>query len=186
MATIKLNLGCGFNKLAGFQNVDIDGDPDIRHDLESFPWPWADSSVAEIVLSHVLEHLGKSSDTYIRIFKEMYRICVNGALVRITVPHPRHDHFLDDPTHVRAVTPLGICLFSKRMNSEWIAARMANSPLAIYHDVDFELVETIYVPSDLWFRLHPDRDVDLDRLLFEGSIYNNLIQETRMVAKIIK
>ncbi len=186
MSKIRLNLGCGYNKLAGFQNVDVAGNPDVRHDLESIPWPWADDSISEIVLNHVLEHLGKSTEKYIDIIKEIYRVCIGGALVRITVPHPRHDHFLDDPTHVRAVTPLGICLFSKRMNAEWIAAHLANSPLGIYHDVDFELVETTYVPSDLWFRLHPGQDVDLDRLIFEGSIYNNLIQETRMVVKIIK
>jgi hypothetical protein len=106
--------------------------------------------------------------------------------VRIAVPHPRHDHFIDDPTHVRAVTPLGLCLFSKRMNREWIAAGLANSPLGIRHDVDLELVETAYLPSEQWFLIHPGPGVDLDRLIFEGSIYNNLIQEIRMVIKVVR
>ena len=62
MGTLRLNLGCGNNKISGFLNVDIHGEPDIRHDLEEFPWPWGSGTVSEIVLNHVLEHLGKTSD----------------------------------------------------------------------------------------------------------------------------
>jgi hypothetical protein len=36
----KLNLGCGDDYKEGFINVDIENDPDVKHDLNSYPWPW--------------------------------------------------------------------------------------------------------------------------------------------------
>ena len=98
----------------GFLNVDKFGTPDLKHDLESFPWPWETNSVSEIALIHVLEHLGKETEIYFGIFKEIYRVCKHSSKVRIIVPHFRHQFFYDDPTHVRVVTPLGLQLFSKK------------------------------------------------------------------------
>jgi predicted SAM-dependent methyltransferase len=58
MSGLRLNLGCGMRRLDGFVNVDKFGEPELRHDLETFPWPWPDDSVVEVLLNHVLEHLG--------------------------------------------------------------------------------------------------------------------------------
>ncbi|MBY0403020.1 MAG: methyltransferase domain-containing protein, partial [Cyanobacteria bacterium] len=104
---LKLNLGSGQNPKAGYVNVDKFGNPDVLLDLESFPWPWETSSVDEIVLHHVMEHLGASAEVYFKIMQEMYRVCKPGALIHITVPHPRHNHFAFDPTHVRGILPEG-------------------------------------------------------------------------------
>ena len=140
MATaIKLNLGCGNRKMPGYVNVDKFGEPDLRHDLESFPWPWANNSVSEVVLIHVLEHLGAHAEVFIGVIQEIYRVCIPGAMVRIEVPHPRHDNFLHDPTHVRVVTGPTMEMFSKRICRDWIAKGYGNTPLALYHDVDFEI-----------------------------------------------
>ena len=186
MNTIRLNLGCGQNKIPGYVNVDKFGNPDIKHDLESFPWPWETDSVSEIVLIHVLEHLGQDVEIYFRIFQEMYRICSHGATVKIIVPHFRHDHFYDDPTHVRVVTPLGLDLFSKKNNKKWQEEGAANSPLGIYLDIDFERRKTNLRPSEEWFKLHPSQEIDVELFRQESKRYNNLIEQYEMTLEVIK
>ena len=52
-----LNLGCGDKKLPGFVNVDLFGNPDIKHDLNIAPYPFKDNSVDYIISEHCLEHL---------------------------------------------------------------------------------------------------------------------------------
>ncbi len=105
---MKLNLGCGYNKLDGYVNVDSDPncEPDTLADIED-SLPFEDNSVDEIVLNHVLEHLGQTTKVYFHVWKEMYRVLKDGALVLINVPHHNHDNFHHDATHVRKVTPLG-------------------------------------------------------------------------------
>lgn len=56
---LKIDLGCGKNKQAGFIGVDqykMDG-VDVVCNLASDRWPWADGSVSEVHCSHFLEHL---------------------------------------------------------------------------------------------------------------------------------
>jgi hypothetical protein len=183
---LRLNLGCGAQRLPGYINVDKYGEPDVQHDLECFPWPWADDSVGEVVMNHVLEHLGHDPQVYLGIMKELYRVCSHGATVHIVVPHHRHDFFHDDPTHVRAITPLGLSLFSQRLNRDWLARGGANTPLGLYLGIDFELVETRYKPGALWYQLHPGPQVDLNALLHESALCSNLIEELHMRIRPLK
>ena len=115
---MKLNLGCGAKILNGYVNVDKFDyyDVDKVHDLEVFPYPFDDDVVDEIMLSHVLEHIGQDPDVFNEIIKEFYRICKNNALINIHVPHPRHDDSISDPTHVRPITLLGLSLYDKALN----------------------------------------------------------------------
>jgi hypothetical protein len=183
---VKLNLGCGANRLPGYVNVDKHGAPDVRHDLEVFPWPWADGSVEEVVLHHVLEHLGQTPDAFIGVMKELYRVCAPGARVRIVVPHPRHDDFLGDPTHVRVVTPDVLNLFSRRLNLEWQRTGAPNSPLALYHGVDFELIELEEVLENDYlegYRSGRLTKAELERIISER---NNVVREFRLTLKVVK
>jgi hypothetical protein len=138
---MKLNMGCGNNKLTGFINVDLfqECGPDQVVDLEETPWPWANNSADEVLFNHSLEHIGASPRMFLAIMKELYRVCEKDALVRINVPHPRHDYFIGDPTHVRIISPEVLSLFSKKLNDEWKKNKDANSPLAHYLGVDFEI-----------------------------------------------
>ena len=156
MPDLRLNLGCGTKHLDGYINVDKFGNPDLKLDLETFPWPWEDNSVVEVELRHVLEHLGQQTKVYLKIIQELYQICQSQVRVHVVVPHHRHDDLLHDPTHVRPITPFGLSMFSKKLNKQWQANGDATTPLGLYLDVDFELVETLYIPSELWYEREHD------------------------------
>jgi hypothetical protein len=188
MGGLRLNLGCGLNRLDGYVNVDREGEPDLRHDLEIFPWPWPDDSVSEVRLHHVLEHLGRDPKVYLQIMKELYRVCHDSATIQINVPHHRHEYFFNDPTHVRAVTAEGMRLFSQKDNREWAAQGLANSPLGIYLGIDLELIEWKVKPSALWDRLsaHSQQPIDAQTLLQQSELYNNLIEEVQLTLRAVK
>jgi len=177
---VKLNLGCGQNRLDGYVNTDREPsvEPDVVMDLEDFPWPFEDDSVDEVVANHVLEHVGAEASVFIGVMQELYRICRGGALIRIAVPHPRHSNFIDDPTHVRAITPMTLQLFSKQNCEEWRRLGASNSPLALYADVDFELRE-VQVNVEEKYRNEPNLKEMVER-------YNNIATEYRMVIEVIK
>jgi hypothetical protein len=183
---LKLNLGCGENHVPGFVNVDKYGRPDLVHDLETFPWPWPDNSVGEFLFNHVMEHLGRTVEVYRDIFKEIYRVGAPGARVHINVPHPRHDSFLNDPTHVRAVTPAGLELFSKEKNRQWAAQRAANSPLGLYWDIDFRLVHTNYALEAIWVQKLERKEITREELFEAVLRHNNVVQDIQMILEVVK
>ena len=181
---IKLNLGCGEDRKDGYINVDKFGRPDLLHDLETFPWPWEDKSVSEILLKHVLEHLGEATDIYLKIIKELYRISLPDAKIFIIVPHPRHDDFFDDPTHVRIVTPAGLRLFSKASNAEWVQHGCSNTPLGLYLDVDFEILDINRIHDPVWAEIFKDKD---DMYISQaGKRFNNVTREIQITLKVKK
>lgn len=81
----KLNLGCGKFKKDGYVNVDnfAEFKPDVMHDLDVFPYPFADNTFELIEADHVLEHLEKPLHT----IRELHRISKNGGIIHIRVPH---------------------------------------------------------------------------------------------------
>lgn len=185
---MKLNLGCGFSKLDGYHNVDKFSDcaPDAVVDLECFPWPWPDDSVDEVVMTHVLEHLGAETEVYFNIFRELYRVCRHGATLRITVPHPRHDTFIADPTHVRPITIDGLSMFSRRQCEAWIRDGHANTPIAIVVGVDFEIVQTTIVLDKDWrsrYDLGKVSNLEMARAIRE---LNNVVLETQIILRAVK
>jgi ADP-heptose:LPS heptosyltransferase len=139
---LKLNLGCGGDYREGYVNVDKYADTcDIKCDLEQLPWPWETNSVNEVLLKHVLEHLGQQTDLYLGIIKELYRVCAPNALITIEVPYPLHSDYLGDPTHCRPVTAEGLWLFNREYADHLIKIKAIGTPLATYLGVDFVMIE---------------------------------------------
>lgn len=95
---MKINLGCGNQRLAGFINCDISpvGTADLLFDMENV-WPLADACVDEILCAHVLEHCRQ--DAFPGLVQEMYRVSRDGARWLIRVPHGLSEMFIKDPTH---------------------------------------------------------------------------------------
>jgi SAM-dependent methyltransferase len=81
----KLNLGCGEFAKEGYINVDYYSavEPDVRHNLNVFPYPFDDNQFDLIEADHLLEHL----DSPFNVMKELYRIAKPGGRIVIRVPH---------------------------------------------------------------------------------------------------
>jgi len=126
--------------------------PDVVEDLED-KLPFEDDSVDEIVMYHVLEHLGQSTKAYFAIWRELYRVLKNGGIIKIVVPHHRHDNFHHDPTHVRVVTPIGIDMFSQARNMETIRTGGQETTLGLQLGIDIGVTEVGYDLTP-WFQQH--------------------------------
>lgn len=98
-APVRLDLGCGINKKEGFTGVDrrkFTG-VDIVHDLLVKPWPWKESSVTEVHMSHMLEHFGGKER--VQIMNELYRILIPGGVATVITPHWASNRAYGDFTH---------------------------------------------------------------------------------------
>ena len=185
---MKLNLGSGSKILKGYVNVDKFQyyNPDVVHDLEKFPYPFEDNSVDEILLSHVLEHIGQNPDVFNNIVKELYRICKNNSIIDIRVPHPRHDDFISDPTHVRPITILGLQLYDKNLNEKWEKMNAANTPLALIHGVNFLIKDVNYVLESYYSTLLEKKKIDHNQLQEYIKKYNNVVKEMKIKWVVLK
>ncbi len=185
---LKVNLGCGQNLMPGYVNVDkFDSfGADVVCDLETTPWPFQSNSVEEVTMRHVLEHLGAQADVFFEVMKELYRICATGALVHITVPHPRSEAFASDPTHVRPINRHLLELFSKKKNQEWQETGSSNTPLAVYLDIDFEIVNLSYTLTPYWFQKYSQGELNDDDIAFAMRTHFDVADEIRIELRAIK
>jgi len=98
--SLRLNLGCGRSPLEGWVNVDLSPLPgiDVVADLDrcrTQALPFADDSVGEFRMTHVLEHIG---DT-LALMQELHRIAQPGARLTVRSPYGSSDDAHEDPTH---------------------------------------------------------------------------------------
>lgn len=100
---VSLDIGCGLRP-RGTVGMDVFPFPevDVVYDVaDGVPLP--DDSVEGVTMFHVLEHLPR--DSYERVFGEIWRVCRDGATVRIKTPHFSCGRdFWQDPTHIAAFT----------------------------------------------------------------------------------
>lgn len=185
---MKLNIGCGYKKKDGYVNVDSDPGckPDLVLDLESKSWPFEDNSISEVVASHVLEHLGATYRDWVNIWKELWRVCQNGAVIHVTVPHPRHDNFLVDPTHVRPIFPGTISLFDQERNWRMIQEDGQESKLGLSEKIDLEVFDVHWIPAEPWLSALRKGEVSQEQVFRDIGVLNNACLEIQMKVRIIK
>lgn len=91
---MKLNLGALDRAFPGFRSVDIVPPADEIADLTQ-RWPWADSSVDEVLALDVFEHLPNKRHT----MNELWRVLQPGGMATIEVPTLPGVGACCDPTH---------------------------------------------------------------------------------------
>jgi SAM-dependent methyltransferase len=92
-----LDMGCGKKKIPGAIGIDINpnSDADVIHDLNVFPYPFADNVFDEVNCDSILEHL----DDFFRVMEEIHRITTHEGIIRVKVPYYTSFDAYTDPTH---------------------------------------------------------------------------------------
>ncbi len=130
--------------------------------------------------------MGATTNGFLAIIKELWRVCRGGAEVTIVVPHPRHDDFLADPTHVRPILDDTLKMFDQGWNLETRRQGSSNSPLGLMLGVDFQVFRIEQHLEEPW-RGQLERGE-----LTEGDIrtaalrHNNVIKQTLVKWRAIK
>lgn len=101
----------------GLVTLDMDHGvgPDVIHDLNVLPYPFADDHFDEVHAYEVLEHCGRQGDYrfFFAQFAEFWRILKPGGYLVATVPMWDSEWAWGDPGHTRVITP-GSLIFLNR------------------------------------------------------------------------
>ena len=133
-----------------------------------------------------MEHIGQSPEIFIKILKELYRICKNHALIQISVHHPRHDNFISDPTHVRPITIFSLSMFDRALNEKWKKNGAANTPLALIHDVNFCIEDSSYDLEDVILTKFNTGEIEKPQLDYMIKHDNNIFAQINIKWRVIK
>lgn len=144
-----LVLGCGFKRFPRATHLDINPDvkPDVIHDLTKYPWPFEDNQFKSIIAEHILEHIWTQGDVegYFKLFREIWRICKNGAKVIIKLPYGLHPEAYADIGHRSFWTPSTFKFISKQEYKNAAKIQNAMSQYGIDFDFDIEKVTRIKI-----------------------------------------
>lgn len=143
---IKIDLGCGSRKRDGYIGVDVVdlAGVDIVCNLEQ-RLPFDDDSIDDVYASYFIEHVGD----IVKLIRELYRVCRDGALLEIKVPYYQSVTQFKDPTHRSFFMPEMIRYFG---SDDWYG-----SDYGINTNITLVNVEYHYLPP-------------FDRLMSPGMI----------------
>lgn len=180
---MKLNIGSGLKRYEGFLNVDVDPrmNPDVVVDLNKGFLPFDNDSVDEIIAHHILEHIGEN---FLLLMQEIYRVCKDGAIIDIEVPHHRHENYFGDPTHVRPITVEMLKKFSKKYNDWHISVYNSFIGFGNSLNVDFEIVDYDYIICEPYAQLA--REGKLEELSAIAQRFNNVYSDLKIKLMVIK
>lgn len=184
----KLNMGCGFKKVDGYWNVDIESkcNPDQVLDLEVTPWPYEDNFFHKIHCDNTLEHLGQNPKVFANIIKEMYRVSVDRAEWYICVPHHRCDLYWDDFSHVRPLSAKTFKMFDQTYNFECIQRGRSESTYGIYYNVDLEVHDVTYNIVNYWREQQQDGMLGSKQLDLNLNTLSNVCESVNIFIRVHK
>lgn len=195
---LKLHLASGQERKDGFLNVDISeaAKPDKVCDLLTFPLPWAEDSVSEILTEHFLEHIPASNvgetirfapngnladvsshefmgkDFLICFMNECYRILKPGGIMRVVVPAASSDRAYQDPTHRRFIPRQFFAYLEAPWRKQWKLDHMDFT-------CDFETTVTPLIDADWSHRNEETKWFGMER-------YRNIVWDYSVVLKAVK
>ncbi len=152
---IKLDLGCGRNKLPGYTGVDLyaPDDPDIiKANLFELPWRkygegapslsaplFANDSVTEIHASHFLEHVPQKLRW--PFMEECWRVLKPEGIMRLFVPSWKSERAYGDMTHE---WPPVVAMFFFYLNKGWREAnKLTYGPYDLKCNFDHQAGPTV-------------------------------------------
>ncbi len=88
-------------------DIDPNSRPDVEHDLERLPLPFAAESFDEIHAYHTLEHTGRMGDYrfFFAQWEDFWRLLVPDGLFCGVVPAVSSAWLFADPGHTRIIVP---------------------------------------------------------------------------------
>lgn len=147
-------------------------------DLGAERWPFEDNSVDEALAEHVLEHL--PGESFFHFMRELYRVLKPGGTVKVLLPHPRHDIFLSDPTHCRAVMPGTLMMFSRGQMASLREKGIRLTDFGERCGVDFYMDPVVHYEFDAAV------DLDAPDLAWQAKRLNNIIKEWSTTLRAVK
>ena len=136
-------MACGDNSKLWKQLVTLDQypecKPDVVHNLEVFPYPFADDTFDEVHAYEVLEHLGRQGDyvSYFAQFSELWRILKPGGYLAATCPSWRSIWAFGDPSHTRVINSGSLVFLNQRQYIEQVGKSAMTDFRRLYR-ADFE------------------------------------------------
>jgi len=175
---VLIDLGCGARKRPGHIGVDIAKLPgvDLEVDIDK-GLPFEDNSIDGLYSNFLFEHVRD----IVFLFKEIYRVCRNSAVVEFRVPHYQSLTQYKDPTHKSVILPETIPYFT--------ADKWYGSDYGI--NTEFRLIETQYEylpPFSRWVgrRYFLLRPLLFPVLMFARRFLWNVVHSITIRLKVIK
>lgn len=113
--------------------------PDVLHDLDVLPYPFADNEFDEIHAYEILEHCGRQGDWrfFFAQFSEFYRILKPGGYFAGSCPMWDQIWAWSDPGHTRIVSSASLMFLSQQFYVDQVGKTAATDYRDVYK-ADFE------------------------------------------------
>ena len=164
--TIRLNFGCGSNRLHGWYNFD--SDLDISKQL-----PFENNSIDFIFNEHVIEHI--TQQQAYSFFCECSRILKSGGVVRTTTPSLSRIHKLENSEYRKFI-----------LSNNWGDGNIGcgvksiifnHGHQCVYNEsLLFDLIESTGLKPE-FCKIGESKYVDLQNLEYHGNVISKNINE---------